>query len=45
MKCEDKRIVEVCRIFPDIIRTTLIYQDMDFNKLQEIRLRINQPLI
>jgi len=45
MNCEDKRVAEVCRIFPDIIRTTLTYQDMDFNKLQEIRLRINQPLI
>lgn len=39
------RLNEVCRIFPQEIKAALLKKNLDFTYLQEIRLRINQPII
>ena len=45
MFLDSDRINEICRIFPKEIRTALLKQNLDFTYLQEIRLRINYPII
>lgn len=39
------RMEEIRSIFPTVIQTSLKNNNVNFNTLQEIRLRINQPLI
>lgn len=45
MNLQSDRVHEICCIFPKELRAAILNRNLDFTYLQEIRLRINRPVI